>query len=396
MIAYGHLADKDFVAEGRTLFNSYQALFASGKDSDEIIEPIREWLDAATERQCTLDSYIWGGLCQAVLERHPQDSKLFDIITKLTMLLQPESEADMGLTIKERSFFLADRDRVVGYLHAMSTISKDDFFQVVDWPATRTPFHSRGYDQKPACDALLSLFQSLATKTAGAYVPMQKALFETDAWDPMPLLHKLQAWREEQTLYGKEQSTSGFNSFANSTQGVLLSVLLKAMAYSNWKPTDEKVCAEFWSLIDFSRWGKETAIIREQLWKHMPNQLGLALQSVGHVNNFTPDLLNEPFALPGAEDDQKAMLLGLVEVYRYFLDGLEYTPDALVEEKRGFVPLIEKHHPQLHALLSMHMIVFPEEAGNPEQMDMLFSGFQALSLPYKPAMPDALTLPEGL
>lgn len=393
---YYGMTDSSFVGEGQKLFASYQALFATGTSSDGIIEPIRQWLDAATARQCTLHSHIWGGLCQAILERHPQDSKLFDAIGKLAALLNPGSEPGLDQLAKERKLFDADRDRIAGYLHAVSNISKEDFFRVTDFPATRTPFHSRGYEQNPACDALINLFKALVVKTGGSYVPMQKALFETNAWDPLPLLRKLQSWREEQTAYGRAKSVAGVESFVNSAQGSLLCVLLDATAYSNWKPSDEVVCAELWSLVDFSCRGEQTAIIRKTLWESMPNQIGWALQSVEHVNNFTPDALAQSFSLPEKEVDVKAMLLGMVQMYRYFRDGAEYTPAVLIEEKRGFAPRIQEHHPELHSLVSMHMTLFPDEMEEPEMMQMLFSGYQALSRTHEPVSPEAWTIPGGL
>ena len=92
-----------FDARGVELLKSYRDFFVTGESSEGVIGPIREWLDEAPSRKATHLSHVWGGLCQAVLEQHPQDTRLSVAVDSLLELMGKTAELQERRDEKQKS-----------------------------------------------------------------------------------------------------------------------------------------------------------------------------------------------------------------------------------------------------------------------------------------------------
>lgn len=363
-----------FDARGIELLKSYRDLFVTGESSEGVIGPIREWLDEAGIRKATHLSYVWGGLCQAVLEQHPQDTRLSVAVEKLMAL--------MGNTVElqerrdEKKSLLDDTSRIFGYLNAIVNTRKDEFFAIGEDPSTRTLFNRNVYAQKPSYDALKSLLDGLRS-TDDLPCGIREALFSHNAWNPVPLLEKLQSWRDEQIQYLRDSTGNPYATHIEDTvQGSLLNVLKDAVADGVWLPQDTSVCSELWKVVHPKKLAEEKACtLMSRLWNSMPNQAGAGLYTVLAQEGMTPKQLDVFFPLNLDASDKRHMLVTLVQICYLCRGGARFLSPMDIEQSQQFESRVMQYHPELFHLLDMHLSFFPYSASTEENTTILVNGF---------------------
>lgn len=269
--------------------------------------------------------------------------------------------------------------RLGEYLQAIDQVSiktimgegnAGDVFYQDDRGHTRT--------KKPVYDALNTLSHSLLGKgSVSTANPMLKALVDAGQWNPHNLLSKLHPVIEAQYDY-MELYYGDTVHFRLTAQASWLELAGPLLVETAWSPPAHEVYNQLWELRMIPSLDSKPAQQKnyedyaQAILRKIPGQAVGGLASITRLmyctKPWSEDVWNAFFPLPIATTPSVALLQSTIQL-------VQAAREHGVDKAEA---LLRKYHPQLHALIDVHLGMFgTAEFGEPINVSHLVEMFEA-------------------
>ena len=354
------LDDLTFSACGYQMAQVFQELpIVEEKQSDNLLEAARRWLDEAMKRPNVPDFAVWGGVCHGVLRHHAGT------------MATPH--------------FMQDRDRVVAYLNGMAGIEESSLLATARLQRAPSLMGARTYYERPAVDALqkvLKLVLDPGTAMARDRT-LLRALMAQGAWDLSAMLERLHESRLPLAAYAKGASGGSSETPPHelpASFGALYCLACQAVVDTSWRPKDTEVYRPLWGQLATPGVGElQRAQLIGILRAAMPRQTAAGLVNVFTKTFLTPEQIQAFFPSAWQEASLPELAENLISIYA--MGRGERKERMLSEIRTGdlFECQLAQVHPELHSALCMHFVMFPDSSGWDTHAESLVEVFKTLS-----------------
>lgn len=287
----------------------------------------RRWLDDAPYRAQPHDMALWGKIVLIVLK-----------------------EQSTGSDEK-------DAQRLGDYLHAMTALPEKKWRLLssvcLDSDIVHSPYQ-----------VFQRIARTLQIKNRNQGSELLKELLLANSWNPDVLLNVLCTLRKN----GPPEVSI---SFEDTSESLLMHALWQQMHQTNWRPLDTPIYGGMWQQRNFDG-DHKNAVCAALMSQAAPSETGAMLLALLNATNAAPEVIAPLFPLPIGTCDSYSVLDPLIGL---LTDGGRDDPTY---KAKIVGQQLRVHHPELFALLEMHLMLFPEASEVNSLASMLVPGFNAL------------------